>query len=75
MIVGEGRLREVFLKTDNDFGGKYFAQLIKVSSKVILLSKMLLIKVEVAVYTQQSTIRDDNLQVDISTILSLLVLS
>ena len=37
MIVGEGRLREVFLKTDNDFGGKYFAQLIKVSSKVILL--------------------------------------
>ena len=30
-VVGEGRLREVFLKTDNDFGGKYFAQMIKVN--------------------------------------------
>ena len=28
--IGEGRLREVFLKTDNDFGGTYFAHLIKV---------------------------------------------
>lgn len=35
--IGEGRLREVFLKTDNDFGGKYFAQLIKVSAHICLL--------------------------------------
>ena len=28
--AGKSRLREVFLKTDNDMGGKYYAQLIKV---------------------------------------------
>ena len=35
--IGEGRLREVFLKTDNNFGGKYFAQLINVSVHIIML--------------------------------------
>ena len=35
--IGEGRLREVFLKTDNDFGGKYFAQLISVSAHIFLV--------------------------------------
>lgn len=29
--IGESRLREVFLKTDNYLNGKYFAQIIKVS--------------------------------------------
>lgn len=28
--IGESRLREVFLKTDNYLGGKYFARIIKV---------------------------------------------
>lgn len=27
--VGESRLREIFLKTDNYIGGKYFADIIK----------------------------------------------
>ena len=29
--VGESRLREIFLKTDNFINGKYFANIIKVS--------------------------------------------
>ena len=29
--IGESRLREVFIKTDNYFGGRYFASLIKVA--------------------------------------------
>ena len=29
--TGESRLREVFLKADNDMGGRYYAELIKVS--------------------------------------------
>lgn len=29
--IGESRLREVFLKTDNYLNGKYFAEIIKVS--------------------------------------------
>lgn len=29
--IGESRLREVFLKTDNYLNGKYFAQIIRVS--------------------------------------------
>jgi len=33
--IGESRLREVFLKTDNYMGGKYFAEIIKVNSKAI----------------------------------------
>ena len=33
--IGESRLREVFLKTDNYLGGQYFAEIIKV--KIILL--------------------------------------
>jgi len=30
--IGESRLREVFLKTDNYLGGQYFAEIIKVTS-------------------------------------------
>lgn len=30
--IGESRLREVFLKTDNYLNGKYFAEIIKVSN-------------------------------------------
>ena len=29
-IAGESRLREVFLKTNNDIGGRYYAEMIKV---------------------------------------------
>lgn len=32
--IGESRLREVFLKTDNYMGGKYFAQIIKVCYRI-----------------------------------------
>ena len=31
--IGESRLREVFLKTDNYLNGKYFAQIIQVNSR------------------------------------------
>ena len=31
--IGESRLREIFIKTDNYMGGRYFAELIKVSYK------------------------------------------
>lgn len=31
--IGESRLREVFLKTDNYLNGKYFAEIIKVKSR------------------------------------------
>lgn len=37
--IGESRLREVFLKTDNYLNGKYFAQIIKVS---VLLEEFLI---------------------------------
>lgn len=37
--VGESRLREIFLKTDNYIGGKYFADIIKEVSS-FLLSKL-----------------------------------
>ena len=30
LAAGESRLREVFLKVDNDMGGRYYAELIKV---------------------------------------------
>lgn len=30
MSSGESRLREIFIKTDNDIKGRYFAELIKV---------------------------------------------
>ena len=33
-IAGESRLREVFLKVDNDMGGRYYAELIKVSYNI-----------------------------------------
>ena len=33
--VGESRLREVFLKTDNYIGGRYFANIIKVINACI----------------------------------------
>lgn len=36
--IGESRLREVFLKTDNYLNGKYFAQIIKVSYDDSLVS-------------------------------------
>ncbi len=29
--VGESRLREIFIKTDNDIKGRYFAEIIRVS--------------------------------------------
>lgn len=32
--IGESRLREVFLKTDNYLNGKYFAEIINVSGVV-----------------------------------------
>lgn len=35
--IGESRLREVFLKTDNYSNGKYFAQIIKVSGEGTLI--------------------------------------
>jgi len=36
--VGESRLREIFIKTDNYMGGKYFAMILKVS---LLLSAVI----------------------------------
>jgi len=32
--VGESRLREIFIKTDNYMGGKYFANILNVSPQV-----------------------------------------
>lgn len=37
--IGESRLREVFLKTDNYLNGKYFAQIIQVKLWNILREK------------------------------------
>lgn len=34
--IGESRLREVFLKTDNYLNGKYFAQIIKVNLNLLI---------------------------------------
>ena len=33
LTTGESRLREVFLKVDNDMGGCYYADLIKVNAE------------------------------------------
>lgn len=35
--IGESRLREVFLKTDNYLNGKYFARIIKVCDDNLLI--------------------------------------
>lgn len=35
--IGESRLREVFLKTDNYLNGKYFARIIKVRDDNLLI--------------------------------------
>ena len=35
--IGESRLREIFIKTDNYVGGKYFAHVIKVSTCILLI--------------------------------------
>lgn len=35
--IGESRLREVFLKTDNYMNGKYFARIIKVTFRYAIL--------------------------------------
>ena len=32
LMAGESRLREVFLKADNDMQGRYYAELIKVAN-------------------------------------------
>ena len=36
--IGESKLREIFIKTDNDIGGEYFAQLIRVCADNCILS-------------------------------------
>ena len=36
--IGESKLREIFIKTDNDIGGEYFAQLIRVRVDDCVLS-------------------------------------
>lgn len=39
--IGESRLREIFLKTDNYMGGKYFAEIIKeVKAQAVLCNIM-----------------------------------
>lgn len=48
--IGESRLREVFLKVDNDMGGRYYAELIKEVMLDLVDSKYQMAELRVSVY-------------------------
>ncbi|CAI8055365.1 AMP deaminase 2 [Geodia barretti] len=48
--IGESRLREVFLKVDNDMGGCYYADLIKEVMAEMVESKYQMAELRISVY-------------------------
>ena len=48
--IGESRLREIFMKTDNDFGGRYFAEMIKEVMGDMVESKYQMAELRISIY-------------------------